>query len=424
MSEARRFADLSGSYTLGYEYNFANQVKTVSNQSAGTSFGYVIDNAGRLSTVTSTGLGASATLASNARYRASSALRQLQYGNATQMNLAYNSRGLIAQYSLSSRFDGELKKHARILNNSKGVKGEPVLAILCLCIMMCTTAVAQAIGWRGLVPLHSTRADVERLLGSPTEVLSTYSTFYRTASETVIVSYANGLPCGIGEKYSQWRVPANTIENILVTPLKGFPVSQLSIDQTKFEKRSGGHRPEDTYYINDQDGESIRVYLGDVMIMSFYPSRIDAHLGCSASQASNKNCEGLTSPAVDSFGKVSEYEARLHLDSFGIALLGDRTRTGYIVTYAGKRAAVDEARKWAERARNYLISVRGLPVVQLIVIDGGYREAPTMELYIVEPNACSPIPNPTVDPRDVQIIKGGKAKSNRSSSRPIQLRKR
>jgi hypothetical protein len=298
------------------------------------------------------------------------------------------------------------------------------LATLYLCFIMCISAMAQARGWRGLVPLHSNRSDVERLLGSPTEVLSAYSTFYRTASDTVIVSYAQGAPCGIGEKYSQWRVPANTIESILVTPIKEFPVSQLSIDQTKFEKRSGGHRPEDVYYIDDQDGTSIRTYLGNVMSMSFYPGRIDAHLGCSASHASNKGCDGLPPPAIDSFGKLSENEERLHLDSFGVSLFRDRTTTGYIVTYAGKTAAVDEARKWAERARNYLITVRGLPAVQLKAIDGGYREAPTMELYIVEPNGCSPSPSPTADPRDVQIVSTGRTKNKHSPSRPIQPQER
>jgi hypothetical protein len=211
---------------------------------------------------------------------------------------------------------------------------------LCLWITMSATVMGQARGWRGLVPLHSTRVDVERHLGPPTEVLSKYSMFYRTVNETVIVRYANGLPCGIGERYSQWRVPANTIETILVTPQNGFPVSQLSIAQTKFEKRSGGHRPEDIYYINDQDGESIRVYLGDVMSMTFYPGSNDAHLSCFGSQAFNKNCEGL--------------KEKLHLDGFVVALLGNRTRT--------------------------------------------------------------------VDPRDVQIIKDGKARTNRRSVRHMQPR--
>jgi hypothetical protein len=302
-----------------------------------------------------------------------------------------------------------------MVNKDNEEKVRAIVATLCLFITMCVTAMGQARGWRGLVPLHSTRADVERQLGPPTEVLSKYSTFHRTANETVIVGYANGAQCGIGEKYSKWRVPANTVETILVTPIKAFPVSQLSIDRTKFEKRSGGHRPEDVYFINDQDGETIRVYLDDVMSMSFYPGRIDAHLGCFASQASNKDCEGLTPPAFDSFGKVSESDEKLHLDNFGIALLGDRTGTGYIISYAGKRAAVGEAKEWAERARSYLINVRGLPAVQLTVIDGGYRETPTMELYLVKSNDCPPTPTPTVDPRDVQLSRMAKPKNLRKN---------
>ena len=121
---------------------------------------------------------------------------------------------------------------------------------------------------------------------------------------------------------------------------QGSLVVSVRGNASKFEKRSGGHTSEDIYYINDQDGESRRVYLGDVMSMSFYPRRIDAHLSCSGLQASNKDCEGLTPPAFDSFGKASEGDERLRLDSFGVVLMGDTTRTGYIVSYAGKQAAV------------------------------------------------------------------------------------
>jgi len=50
----------------------------------------------------------------------------------------------------------------------QGVKVRPLNATLCLCITMCLTAMAQERGWRGVVPLHSTKADVERLLASLT----------------------------------------------------------------------------------------------------------------------------------------------------------------------------------------------------------------------------------------------------------------
>ena len=133
--------------------------------------------------------------------------------------------------------------------------------------------------------------------GQPNEMLSPYTAFYRTASETVIVDYATGFPCGIGEKYSQWRVSKDTVEGILVTPFKGFPISELLSDENSFEKRSGGHRAEDVYYMNDQDGESIRVFHSEVMDISFYSGRVDVGLSCSELRSvSSKPYKGLTPP--------------------------------------------------------------------------------------------------------------------------------
>jgi len=102
-SEARKFPGLSGTYTLAYQYNLAGQVTTVADQTPGTdtSFSYTLDTVGRPLEVNSTGLGATTPLASNAQYRASGALKHREYGNGTGMNLAYNSRGMLSQYSLS-----------------------------------------------------------------------------------------------------------------------------------------------------------------------------------------------------------------------------------------------------------------------------------------------------------------------------------
>lgn len=102
-SEARQFAGLSGTYTLAYEYTVAGQVKKVTDQApgSGTSFTYARDEVGRLLEVNSNGLGANTPVASNVQYRASGALKHRESGNGTGMNFAYNSRGLMTQYSLS-----------------------------------------------------------------------------------------------------------------------------------------------------------------------------------------------------------------------------------------------------------------------------------------------------------------------------------
>ena len=84
----------------------------------------------------------------------------------------------------------------------------------------------------------------------------------------------------------------------------------------------------------------------------------------------------------------------------------------YIISYGGKRARPNEAKKRADRAKQYLIAVRHFPGDHINVIDGGYREKPDLVLYVVSEGMCPPIPSPTVDPRDVEIIAGRRKRKN------------
>src|SRR5678816_1713970 len=62
--------------------------------------------------------------------------------------------------------------------------------------------------WKGLVPLHSTRADAERALGKPRK--SRYSTsVYDTAHDRVDILYSAG-PCEAAE-VERWNVSRDVI---------------------------------------------------------------------------------------------------------------------------------------------------------------------------------------------------------------------
>jgi hypothetical protein len=273
-------------------------------------------------------------------------------------------------------------------------------------ILIAITGVSSANGkgWRGITPLHSTRADVERLLGPPIEQTSPYSAVYRTPNETVTIRYAKGLPCGIGEKYSQWRVPTNTVEGIFVTLATPVPLTQLGMDESKYKKRSGSHTP-DTYYISEEKGESLRVFQGEVKDIDYFPAASDVSLACQGvRQTAKTDCEGLTPPPFKSYGDVNSETEKLQLDNFVLTLRDEVNRTGYIVAYGGRRSRAGEARITAERARKYLITVRHLPPNRLRVIDGGFREERQVDLYVVEKGVCPPTATPTVDPRDAKII--------------------
>lgn len=270
-------------------------------------------------------------------------------------------------------------------------------------LMLLCAATAEAKGWRGIVPLHSTRSQVEQLLGPPTEQINTYSVVYKTPKETVLIYYANDRPCGIGEKYSRWRVAPNTVIEIFISPIPGSPLSQFGIDESGYKKFTVGHLSE-TRYVNAREGESLTVVGNEVRSINYFAANDDSHLECPGLPKSDiTNCEYIPDP-IDSLGEMEAEQEKQFLDSFYVALTKKKA-IAYIIAYAGKRARPDEAKKRADRAKQYLVAVRHFPDDKIKVIDGGYREKRDLELYVVSERMCPPTPSPTVDLRDVELLK-------------------
>ncbi len=269
-------------------------------------------------------------------------------------------------------------------------------------ILLCA-ATAEAKGWRGIVPLHSTRSQVEQLLGPPTEQINEYSVVYKTPNETVLIDYAQGRPCGIGEKYSRWRVARNTVTSIFITPVPGSPLFQLSIDESRYKRFIVGHLSE-TRYVNAREGETLTVFGNEVRSISYFAAADDSHLECPGlPKADRTNCEYVPDP-FESLGNISFEQEKFILDNFYVALT-EKKAIAYLIAYGGKRARPNEAKKRADRAKRYLVTVRHFPDDRIKVLDGGYHEKRELDLYVVIAGACPPTPFPTVDPRDVEITK-------------------
>lgn len=75
------------------------------------------------------------------------------------------------------------------------------------------------------------------------------------------------------------------------------------------------------------------------------------------------------------------------------------------MNYAGKVACIDEARSRANRARDYLISKRGVRPSRIVAIDGGYGERFSVELYALPENADPPSTVSTLARSKVRIVK-------------------
>src|ERR1051325_3907752 len=97
--------------------------------------------------------------------------------------------------------------------------------------------------WRGIEPLHSTRADVERLLGSKVVRCGASSCIYELGEEKVFVLYATDSNCINNGATTAWKVPVDTVIEIGVHFKEDRPLSALGFDLSKFEKVEDVHLP-------------------------------------------------------------------------------------------------------------------------------------------------------------------------------------
>ena len=130
-------------------------------------------------------------------------------------------------------------------------------------------------GWRGIVPLHSTRADVERLLGTG---INECKCDYYLKDVNVFFLYSRG-DCKSG--HGAWDVPPDTVTRITVYAHPSPKLTDLNLDGSKFKKRHDGHIAAIVSYVNE-DGLLIEVNedTSDVMGFYYYPAREDKDLRC------------------------------------------------------------------------------------------------------------------------------------------------
>jgi hypothetical protein len=271
-------------------------------------------------------------------------------------------------------------------------------------------------GWRGIVPLHSNRANVERLFGPSDD---SCKCIYKTETEVVYVEYASepckGNPAG-------WNVPSDTVLSFTVRSKTQQRISDLDFDESKFVKTYDDTMT--TYYGSRDEGLKYAVSVaGIINSISYIPSIKDAGLRCSGFPADDGSAVQY-SPIVK-YSDISSSDENARLDSFALRLRDDLKWKGYIIVYAGRLARSGEARARAERVKNYLVNVRGIEGKRVLVFDGGYREELTVELYLVYSDMPAPVPTPTLAPSEVQKIKESSTKSiNPRSSRSSRKQRR
>ena len=145
-----------------------------------------------------------------------------------------------------------------------------------LLLMQCGDVNAQE--WRQIVPLQSTRADVERRLGRTNDG---YLATYLLKEGTLSIVYSSG-PCRADRK-DAWNVAENVVLIVSFAPRDKRRIADLKLDPRKFRKVSDQHVIGILYYINDEDGITYEVQDGKIDSIEYGPAKRDQHLACERS---------------------------------------------------------------------------------------------------------------------------------------------
>jgi hypothetical protein len=144
------------------------------------------------------------------------------------------------------------------------------------------TASAPPNEWKGLVPLRSTRADVELLLGKPAMSPRSFD-IYKTESERVDVRYSVG-PCE-PSPVERWNVAKDIVISMEVIPQRTISVASLHLDAKRYVRIQESHPENWVQYWNRDDGVIVHSILQGkteyLYFIEYRPTAKDKSLRCS-----------------------------------------------------------------------------------------------------------------------------------------------
>jgi len=259
--------------------------------------------------------------------------------------------------------------------------------IVCIGWLLSIVIVSQAQGWRGIVPLHSTRADVEALIGPP---MQPNGITYDLKNERVNVVYSDG---SCEKSKVEWNVPPGTVIGITIYPQTKLMISDLRTDLNKFEKFINPHDPDSVSYNNKEEGIGIGTRSnGEVVVIEYFPAAKDSHLHCPKFSPNQLSKDEMAYFKFDEYSALSISDEQARLDNFAKRLLREPKMKGYIIVYAEEKTRSGEAEARAKGAKDYLVKVRGIEAGRIVTINAGSKNRLKVELYALPSSMSPPTP--------------------------------
>ena len=109
----------------------------------------------------------------------------------------------------------------------------------------------------------------------------------------------------------------------------------------------------------------------------------------------------IVAQEFDECNNCSLNDQKARLDNLAVELQNDPSTRAYIIAYGGRMSPLGQVEKLISRARDYLVAHRGIDASRLTVVNGGFREEDSVELWLVPSGAAAPQPKPTVQAGEV-----------------------
>ena len=95
-------------------------------------------------------------------------------------------------------------------------------------------------------------------------------------------------------------------------------------------------------------------------------------------------------------------DQKARLDNLAVELQNDPTTHAYVIAYGGRTSPIGQVERLMTRARDYLTHERAIDAARITIVNGGFREADSVELWIVPSGAAPPRATPTVQAGDLK----------------------
>lgn len=164
-----------------------------------------------------------------------------------------------------------------------------LLIILLSSIVSCQTIEK---GWKGIEPLKTDKATVNKLLGTPKVDDNGYHSY--TSDETFIQVNYSTAPCQDNQyNRGKYIVVKDTVLDYIVNIKKVVKLSEIKFKREKYKKDTSGDVLDIADYINEEDGVVIGIYIQEgteyVGAIRFRPSKQNAEaFKCSESKPADK----------------------------------------------------------------------------------------------------------------------------------------